>query len=168
MKKMLFLTLILGALIATTTHAQAGDPPSMLQQMKEKQKPGLMEKVGLTETQAEKVIELNYEMRMKASTELKDLSAEDRSKKIAELKAAKEKKFAAFLTPAQIKAMNAYYEEMGKNREKPKNEPYVDDWKAAARQLFLVGYYRATFTATRSPGLRPEPVAFAPESDCHD
>ena len=122
MKKYLFITLIAGALASTSTYAQpAGDPPTVLQQMKEKQKPGLMEKVGLTEAQAEKVIELNYEMRMKASTELKDLNAEDRSKKIAELKAAKEKKFSEFLTPEQITAMNKYYEEMGKNIQKPKN-----------------------------------------------
>ncbi|HZG73035.1 MAG TPA: hypothetical protein VEY51_15965 [Chondromyces sp.] len=115
MKKLLFLTLIFGALTSTTTYAQAGDPPSVLQQMKEKQKPGLIEKVGLTDAQAEKVIELNYEMRMKASTELKDLNEADRSKKMAELRAEKEKKFAEFLTPDQIKAMHAYYEEMGKN-----------------------------------------------------
>ena len=119
MKKFLFMTLIAGALTTTTTYAQpAGDPPTMLQQMKEKQVPGLVEKVGLTQAQAEKVIELNYEMRMKASAELKDLPEADRSKKIAELKAAKEKKFAEFLTPEQITAMNKYYEDMGKNREK--------------------------------------------------
>ena len=117
MKKILFMTLILGAIISTNAYAQpAGDPPSMLQQMKEKQRPGLMEKVGLTAEQADKVIELNYEMRMKAATELKDLTGDDRSKKLAELKAAKEKKFAEFLTPEQITAMNKYYEEMGKNR----------------------------------------------------
>ena len=118
MKKILFLMLILGALLSTNAYAQpAGDPPSMLQQMKEKQKPGLIEKAGLTEEQAEKVIELNYEMRMQASREFKDLAEADRSKRFAELKAAKEKKFAEFLTPDQIKAMNAYYEEMGKNRQ---------------------------------------------------
>jgi hypothetical protein len=121
MKKILFLTLILGALISTNGYAQAGDPPTVLQQMKEKQKPGLVEKVGLTEAQAEKVIEINYEMRMQASVQLKDLNEGDRSKKLAELKAWKEKKFSEFLTPEQIKAMNTYYEEMGKNREKPKN-----------------------------------------------
>ena len=122
MKKFLFLTLLFGALASTTTYAQpAGDPPTMLQQMKEKQVPGLVEKVGLTQAQAEKVIELNYEMRMKASTELKDLNAEDRSKKLAELKAAKEKKFQEFLSPEQITAMNKYYEEMRKNMEKPKS-----------------------------------------------
>lgn len=122
MKKFLFLTLILGALLSSNAYAQpAGDPPSMLQQMKEKQRPGLVEKVGLTAEQADKVIELNYEMRMKAAAELKDLNAEDRSKKIAELKAAKEKKFAEFLTADQIAAMNKYYEEMGKNRERSKS-----------------------------------------------
>ena len=119
MKKLLFLTLILGAIVSTNAYAQpAGDPPSVLQQMKEKQKPGLMEKVGLTEAQAEKVIEINYETRMRASTELKDLNEADRSKKLAELKAEKEKKFSEFLTPEQIKAMNAYYEEMGKNQQR--------------------------------------------------
>lgn len=119
MKKLLLLTFIAGAIATTSAYAQpAGDPPTVLQQMKEKQVPGLVEKVGLTQEQAEKVIELNYEMRMKASTELKDLNAEDRSKKIAELKAAKEKKFSEFLTPEQITAMNKYYEDMGKNREK--------------------------------------------------
>jgi Spy/CpxP family protein refolding chaperone len=122
MRKLLFLTLIFGAILATTAHAQpAGDPATVLQQMKEKQKPGLIEKVGLTEAQAEKVIELNYEMRMQAGRELKDLNEADRAKKLADLKAAKEKKFSEFLTPEQIKAMNAYYEEMGKNMQKPKN-----------------------------------------------
>lgn len=122
MKKILLMTLILGAIISTNAYAQpAADPATVLQQMKEKQKPGLIEKVGLTDAQADKVIELNYEMRMKASTELKDLNEADRSKKLAELKAAKEKKFSEFLTPEQITAMNKYYEEMGKNRQKPKS-----------------------------------------------
>lgn len=119
MKKFLFLTLISGALVSTTAYAQpAGDPPTVLQQMKEKQKPGLIEKVGLTDAQADKVIEINYEMRMQAARELKDLNEADRSKKLAELKAAKEKKFSEFLAPEQITAMNKYYEDMGKNMPK--------------------------------------------------
>ena len=115
MKKFLFMTLIFGAIISTSAYAQpAGDPPSVLQQMKEKQKPGLMEKVGLTEAQAEKVIELNYEMRQ-AMLAYKDLSDAERSAKIAELKAAKDKKFAEFLTPEQIAAVKSFYESMGRN-----------------------------------------------------
>lgn len=86
MKEFLFLTLILGAIISTNAFAQpAGDPASILQQMKEKQKPGLIEKVGLTDAQADKLIEINYEIRMLAATELKDLNEADRTKKLAEL-----------------------------------------------------------------------------------
>ena len=117
MKKLLFMSLIFGALISTSAHAQAGDPPSMLQQMKEKQKPELVEKVGLTDAQAEKVIEINYDMRM-ASVGFKDLSEADRKTKIAELMALKEKKFSEFLTPEQINTMNKYYEEKRKNMPK--------------------------------------------------
>ena len=75
MKKFLFMTFIFGATISTNAYAQpAGDPPNMLQQMKEKQKPGLIEKVGLTDAQAEKVIEINYEIRMLTPRDLKDMN----------------------------------------------------------------------------------------------
>lgn len=74
----------------------------------------MVEKTGLTDAQADKVIELNFEMRQ-AMGEFRDLNEADRSKKIEELKAAKEKKFSEFLTPEQIKAVKTFYEEMGKN-----------------------------------------------------
>ena len=126
MKKLLFLSLIFSAVISTTTHAQTGgpsatpqqtketDPAAILQQMKEKQVPLMVEKTGLTEAQANKVIELNYEMRMAAGA-LKDLSEAERSAKIQELKAAKEKKMSELLTAEQIAAVKKFYEEMGKN-----------------------------------------------------
>ena len=82
MKKMLLMILVLGGFISSSAYAQpAGDPATILQQMKEKQKPGLIEKVGLTDAQADKVIEINYETRMQAGRELKDLNEADRSKK---------------------------------------------------------------------------------------
>jgi hypothetical protein len=119
MKKFLFLTLIFCAIISTTTNAQpqapaqtppqAMDPVVMLQQVKEKVKPPMMAKTGLSEALCDKVIELNFEMRMAAS-KLGDLSDADRSKKIAELKAAKEKKMSELLTPEQLKAVKEFYE----------------------------------------------------------
>ena len=112
MKKFLFLTLIFTAIISTATHAQAPDP--VLQQMKDKIKPQMVEKTGLTEAQADKVIELNYEMRMAAGA-LKDLNEADRTAKIAELKAAKEKKMSELLTAEQIAAVKKFYENLGKN-----------------------------------------------------
>jgi hypothetical protein len=120
MKKFLFLSLIFSAIISTTTLAQsAADPGAILQEMKEKQRPGLVEKVGLTAAQADKVIEINFEIRTQAGTALRDLNEADRTKKLAEFKALKEKKYSEIpLTAEQIKAIYAYYEDMGKNRQK--------------------------------------------------
>src|SRR5215217_2766737 len=115
MKKLIFLTLIFSAIISTTIHAQnAADPAAMLQQMKERIKPKMIEKTGLTDAQADKVIEINFEMRQAAGA-LRDLNEADRTTKIAELKAAKEKKLNELLTAEQIKAVKAFYEDMGKN-----------------------------------------------------
>ena len=132
MKKFLFLTLIFSAVISAATYAQpaqqpqpaqkAPDPAVMLQQIKEKIKPQMMEKTGLSEALVDKVIEINFEMRMAASA-LGDLSEADRSAKIQELKAAKEKKLSELLTADQLKAVKEFYENMGKNNppQKPAN-----------------------------------------------
>ena len=119
MKKFLFLTLIFGAILSTNLYAQAGDPPSMLEQMKEKQSPQLVEKVGLTRAQADRVIVINYEMRQALGVALKDLNETDRAAKIAEHKAARDKKYSEIpLTEEQIAAIKTFYENMGKNMEK--------------------------------------------------
>ena len=125
MKKILFLTVIFGAIISAAASAQgpqkpqtaqntAPDPAVMLQQMKDRIVPQMVEKTGLTEALVNKVIEINFEFRMQASRELKDLNEADRSKKLADLKAAKEKRISEILTPEQIKAVNAFYEDMAK------------------------------------------------------
>jgi hypothetical protein len=114
MKKLLLLTVIFSAITSTTIKAQAGDPPSMLQQMKDRTVPKMVEKTGLTEAQANKVVEINFEMRQAAGA-LRDLNEADRAKKITELKAVKEKKLNELLTADQIKAVNTFYEEMVKN-----------------------------------------------------
>lgn len=127
MKKLLLLTLIFSAVVSTATYAQpaqpaqqsqpaqqAPDPAVMLQQMKEKIRPQMVAKTGLTEAQADKVIELNFEMRQ-AAAGLRDLNEADRTAKIQELKAAKEKKMSELLTPEQIKAVKEFYENLGKN-----------------------------------------------------
>ena len=118
MKKFLLMTLIFSTVISTATHAQlaqqAPDPAVMLQQMKEKIKPQMVAKTGLTDALADKVIEINFEMRMAASA-LGDLSEADRTAKIQELKAAKEKKLSELLTADQLKAVKEFYENMGKN-----------------------------------------------------
>ena len=123
MKKYLFLSFILSALISINVYAQgpsateAPDPATMLQQMKEKFKSPMIEKTGLTESQADKVIEINFELRQSMMTDMRDLNEADRTKRIAEFKAAKEKRYSEIpLTPEQIKAVYAFYEGMGKSR----------------------------------------------------
>ena len=134
MKKLLFLSFISSALIATTTHAQGGpvtksqsaiqqptkeQMAAMLQEAKTKQVPMLVEKAGLTNAQAERIIEINFEIRQQAATVLQGLNDADRSAKLAELKAAKEKKYSEIpLTADQIKAVYAAYEDMGRSMEK--------------------------------------------------
>lgn len=125
MKKILFLSVLFTVLISTASYAQNSGPAAtsqptqadMLQKMKEQQKPGLIEKVGLTDAQADKLIEINFDIRMQAATALKGLNETDRAAKLAELKAEKEKRYSQIpLTAEQIKAVYAYYEDMGKKK----------------------------------------------------
>jgi hypothetical protein len=115
MKKFLFLALIFGATISSNIYAQAGDPPSQLQQIKDKVKPQMIEKTGLTDAQADKVIEINFEMR-ESMRGFADLNEADRATKVAELKAARDKKYSEIpLTAEQITSVKSFYENMGKN-----------------------------------------------------
>jgi hypothetical protein len=120
MKKFLFLTLIFCAAISTNIYAQAGDPPSLLQQTKERVRPLMVEKTGLTDAQADKVIEINVDLR-ETMRGFANLNEADRAKKVAELKADRDKKYSEIpLTAEQIAAVKSFYEDMGKNMP-PKN-----------------------------------------------
>ena len=142
MKKLLLLSLIAGVLISTNSNAQGSGPaPSkpqvtpqtqqqqpqftpeqiaaMVKEAKAKQSPMLVEKAGLTTEQADRVIEINFEIRTQAATVLAGLNDAERSAKIAELKVAKEKKYSEIpLTADQIKAVYAAYESLGKDMQK--------------------------------------------------
>jgi hypothetical protein len=136
MKKLLLLSLIFSAVISTSVHAQPAQPTqqaqpaaqpavdqaAMLKQMKEKFKLPMVEKTGLTEAQAERIIEINLEIRLQAAKDLQGLNEADRSKKLAEIKAEKEKRYAAIpLTTDQIKSVYAFYEDMAKNQPPKSN-----------------------------------------------
>ena len=127
MRKLLFLSLVC-AILSVSAYAQpaapaqsqaappAVDQVAMLKQMKEKFKMPMVEKTGLSAAQVDRVIEINLEICMESLTALQGLNDADRSKKIAELKAEKEKRYAAIpLTPEQIKSVYAFYEDFAKN-----------------------------------------------------
>lgn len=120
MKKFWMLTLLVAALGITTVHAQGGggsngDPAAMMARMKERLKPQLIEKVKLTDAQADKVVEINFETQ-RQRRELRELGEDERKKKSDELNAERDKKLAAIpLTAEQVKGVNDFFEEMRRN-----------------------------------------------------
>src|SRR6476661_2289596 len=106
--KKLFLLLIIFAAAFTTVQAQqgGGDPAAMMARMKERIKPQLIDKTKLTDAQADKVIEINFEQQQ-ARRQLRmdqSLSDDDKKKKMADLDAARNKKLSEIpLTADQVK-----------------------------------------------------------------
>ena len=104
-------------LYATSANAQqgGGDPAAMMARYKERVKPQLVEKTKLSDAQADKVLDINFESRQ-AMRGLRDLSEADRKKKMDEVQADIDKKYKALpLTDDQIKSVNAFFEEQRKN-----------------------------------------------------
>ena len=121
MKKLLMLTLLAAAMGTTTVQAQGGggngDPAAAMARAKERLKPQLIEKVKLTDAQADKVVEINFEQQ-RQRRELRDLPEGDRAKKMQELNAERNKKLAAIpLTEEQVKGVNDFFEEMRRNMQ---------------------------------------------------
>ena len=121
MKKIWALALLVTLFGISSVQAQGGpsggDPAAQMARMKERLKPQLVEKVKLTDAQADKVVEINFESQ-RQRRELRDLPEADRTKKAAELNAEREKKLAAIpLTPEQVKAVNDFFEEMRRNMQ---------------------------------------------------
>ena len=119
MKKFLFIVAFMTTLGVMNAGAQqgGGDPAAMLARMKERVKPQLIEKTKLTDAQADKVIEINFESRQQLRG-LRDLSEEDRKKKMDEVKAENNKKYKAIpLTDDQVKSVDEFFEEQRKNMQ---------------------------------------------------
>lgn len=119
MKKII--TVAVFALICSlnTAQAQGGgqmDPAQMLEMMKQRVKPQLVEKTKLTDAQADKVLEIQL-WSQGETRGMRELSEEERAAKMKTVNEEKNKKFKAIpLTDDQIKAVNDFYEEMRKNR----------------------------------------------------
>ena len=119
MKKLLLLATLFMAIFATTASAQGGNggggmtPEQRAERMKQ-MKADLIAKAKITDAEAEKVMQIQQESRQ-GMRGLRDLSAEDRQKKLDEIKAENSKKFKAIpLTDDQVKAVDAFYEEQMK------------------------------------------------------
>jgi hypothetical protein len=89
----------------------------MMQRMKERLKPQLVEKVKLSEAEAVKVVEINFEARQQLRG-LRELGEEDRKKKMEEVNTDLAKKYKAIpLTDEQVKGVQAFFEEQRKQMQ---------------------------------------------------
>ena len=119
MKKLFVLVAFLTTLFISNAQAQqgGGDPAAQLQRYKERVKPQLVEKVKLTEAQAERVIDISFGYRSQMRG-FRDLSEDERKKKTEEIQAAQEKEYKAIpLTDDQIKAVNEFFIEQRKQMQ---------------------------------------------------
>ena len=122
MKKIIALLTIIGCIASTSVMAQGGgggqqmDPAQLLEMMKQRIKPQLIEKTKLSDSEADKVIEIQLWVQTQGRG-LRDLSEEERATKQKETADERKKKLKAIpLTDDQIKAVDDFYEEMRKNR----------------------------------------------------
>ncbi|MCA6438861.1 MAG: hypothetical protein ACRC0I_01690 [Sediminibacterium sp.] len=118
MKKVLLFLTVVFAISVSQVSAQQGppSPEQMIEMMKQRVKPSLIEKTKITDAQADKVIETMVwsQGQMRG---MRDLSPEEREKKMKEVAEERTKKFKAIpLTEDQVKAVNQYLDEMRNNR----------------------------------------------------
>jgi hypothetical protein len=122
MKKLFFLVVLFTMVYSTKVVAQQNgdrDPAAMMQRMKERIKPSLIEKTKLTDAQADKVIEINFSNQRKRRDIRMDqtLTDEERTKKNTELLEAQNASLKAIpLTDDQVKDVNTFFEEMRKEQ----------------------------------------------------
>ena len=123
MKKLFFLLVLFTTVYSTSVVAQQNggdrDPAAMMQRMKERIKPSLIEKTKLTDAQADKVIEINFSNQRKRREIRMDqtLNDEEKTKKNAELQETQNNELKAIpLTDDQVKDVNTFFEEMRKEQ----------------------------------------------------
>jgi hypothetical protein len=121
MKKLLFVLAFIASLFTTSVFAQSESPEAMQQRMKDRIKPALIEKTGLSEVQADKVIDINFNLQRQRRQVRMDQATndEEKAKRNTEIDAARDKEYSAIpLTEEQIKSVNLFFEEMRKQQKK--------------------------------------------------
>ena len=123
MKKILFLLAFITTVSVSSVYAQQNETPEQMQQrMRDKIRPELVAKTGITEVQADKVIDINFVLQ-KQRREIRNdqaLTQEEKIKRNSEIDAARDKEYSGIpLTDEQIKLVNAFFDEMKKQTKKP-------------------------------------------------
>lgn len=123
MKKLFFLAALFTAMLATTTASAqggpGGDPQQFRQRMMERMKPMLIEKTHLSDTEAEKVLDI-YAATMPQRREIRmdgGMSDDDKKKKMDAINEEMSKKYKAIpLTDEQVKSVDEFFKSMPNRR----------------------------------------------------
>ena len=122
MKKILVLCTFLVSFFVINATAQPGGQgdttgrAARMQQQKDRAKPGLIEAAKITDAEATQVLDIYYASRGNMRG-MRDLSEEDRKKKMDEMQVETDKKFKAIpLTDEKIKLVNEYMAAQMRNR----------------------------------------------------
>ena len=116
---------ILVAMIALVFSLQAqppggGDPEAMKARMKERIKPMLVQQAGVSDAEADKILDINFDFQMKSRPIRMDqaLSEDDKKKKMKEAEDARDAAMKAIpLTEEKMVKVKAFYEEMRKRQQ---------------------------------------------------
>ncbi|MBD0288944.1 MAG: hypothetical protein M3342_24375 [Bacteroidota bacterium] len=124
MKKLIFFFALFAAVHVTYAQGgqggQGGDTAARMARMKEMVKPQLMEKTKLTDQQADKVIEINFDVQrqMREVRMDQNLSDDDKKKRSDEINAARAKRLKEIpLTDDQVKSVTEFFDEWRKQMQ---------------------------------------------------
>jgi lipopolysaccharide export LptBFGC system permease protein LptF len=120
MKKIFLIIAFISAMFSSAVFAQNNEnAEAMLNRLKERVKPQLVEKAKITEAQADRVIEINFALQRQRRQVRMDqaLSDEEKAKRTLDIDIARDKEFLSLpLTSDQIKAVNAFFDEDAKQQ----------------------------------------------------
>ena len=117
MKKLFFLAVLLTGFSVANVSAQGGGmSPEQRAERQKQTKTELIAKAKITEAEADKILQIQQDARG-GMRGMRDMTPEDRKKKMDEMKTENEKKYKAIpITDDQIKAVNEYFDEQMKKR----------------------------------------------------
>jgi hypothetical protein len=124
MKKLFSILVAMTALVfslqAQPPGGGGGDPEAMKARMKERIKPMLVQQAGVSDAEADKILDINFDFQMKSRPIRMDqaLSEDDKKKKMKEAEDARDAAMKAIpLTEEKMVKVKAFYEEMRKRQQ---------------------------------------------------
>ncbi len=124
MKKLFSILVAMTALVfslqAQPPGGGGGDPEAMKARMKERIKPMMVKEAGVSDAEADKILDINFDFQMKSRPIRMDqaLSEDDKKKKMKEAEDARDASMKAIpLTDEKMAKVKTFYDEMRKKQQ---------------------------------------------------